>query len=270
MGIYIATFLLTALIVPILGNLYYHLADKDGRFIAIAIIMLPFSPIINLVVKKPILNYLLASWDLPKSPKGWPLWFGLVSLLLVGITEELIKISPLISGRIRALITSRRHSFVLACLLGFGFSIGETWYLAWSIYQNDPKTAALPFYLLGGFTSERSIAVFAHTVFLIPPVLGLLRSFRHFVLGIVASVYLHALFDIPAMLYKIKIVSSSVASVLFTLDALAILLIYGYFFSRTIDKNIGHRNSNNATIDKNIGHRNSNNATILYERQPDK
>ena len=257
MGLFIAAFIATLITAAIFLIFCIHLMNGKKSFYVFLVIGLPLSPLVNLCIKKPVFGYLLATFNLQESPKKWPLWFGLIVLIIVGVTEELIKVLPLVFKRFNALVTDKKNAFSIASFLGLGFGIGEIWYLAWSIHIKDPKIAALPFYMLSGFTSERALAVLSHIVFLMFPLFGLLEGTRGFTLGLSIGILLHSVFDTIAMLYQMDIISVGIASILLIAES----IIVGSLFIRFFDK---------ANIEMVGTPGISKNARTLYEKKQDR
>jgi hypothetical protein len=102
----------------------------------------------------------------------------------------------------------------MALMIGRGFALGEIWFLAWGIYHSDPATARLPFYLLGGFIGERVFTILLHGFFILPALHGLLTGPSRFALGLTAGMLLHALVDVIAALYQMKLVGQEIAGFL--------------------------------------------------------
>jgi RsiW-degrading membrane proteinase PrsW (M82 family) len=165
-----------------------------------------FSPIVNLFAKKPVIEFFLRRFHLTLHSAGWPWWFAALVLLIVGVCEEGIKALPALVPSVRESIRSRASAAPMALTIGLGFALGEIWYVAYGIYQHDPAVANMPFYMLGGFVGERLYTIVGHSFFILLALRGLLPGKRHFVFGLGAAMVSHALADLPALLFQMKLV----------------------------------------------------------------
>jgi len=96
-GIYIAALIATGISTLIWGGLVYWLSKHKWKYLVLMLITLPFSAIVNLLVKKPVYDFLLSSLDVSSElsiMSTW--WFLLLIHFLSPITEEAVKLSPLI------------------------------------------------------------------------------------------------------------------------------------------------------------------------------
>jgi hypothetical protein len=199
------------------------------------VITLFFSPVVNLFVKKPIFGFLLRRFHLAYHPPAWPWWFAALGLLVVGVSEEGIKATPALLPSVREAVRSRGSAVPMALTIGLGFALGEIWFLAWGIYHSDPATARLPFYMLGGFIGERIFTIVLHSFFILPALHGLLTGPSRFVLGLAAGMLLHALVDVVAALYQLKLVGPELAGLLLVAITLgAAIPLYRYARRRAL------------------------------------
>ncbi len=219
MGIFVAAFIMSLGVLFAFGTLGLHWANGDKRYFIPLLLALLLSPVVNLYVKHPIFDGLRDIWHIPKSPSGWPLWYAALVLIVVGVTEEVIKLSPLLVKRVRSFAIDQRSTLALATFLGLGFGAGEAWYVGWSGYVNDPKIMALPFYMFGGYMTERFVATLYHIVFLLFPLFGLLRNVYRFAQGLIVAILLHMFVDISPVLYQMKIISPNVAFIALMVEA---------------------------------------------------
>jgi uncharacterized membrane protein YhfC len=160
------------------------------------------------------MGFLLHRFHLAYHPSDWPWWFAALGLLVVGVFEEGIKATPALFASFREAVRSRGSAAPMALTIGLGFALGEIWYLACRIYQNDPATARLPFYMLGGFIGERVITIILHSFFILPALHGLLTGRSRFFLGLAAGMVLHALADMVPALYQMKLVGPELAGLM--------------------------------------------------------
>jgi uncharacterized membrane protein YhfC len=187
-------------------------------------ITIVFPPIINLLVKKPVLAHMLSRFNVSSSMATWPWWFALLALLLVGVSEEAIKLAPVLAPSVRKEVRARNSAVPMAFAIGLGFALGEIWYLAYRIHFQDPATARLPVYMLGGFVSERIATLVLHSFFVLLALRGLLISTPRFLIGGAAAVAAHALVDATALLYQMKRISAEPAILVLMLTTIACAL----------------------------------------------
>jgi RsiW-degrading membrane proteinase PrsW (M82 family) len=173
-GIYVAAVIATVISVLLWGGIFYWLCKKPKNLLP-ALITLPFSTIVNLLVKKPIYESILSFSEIsPKLSPATPLWFLLFVLFLSPLTEEAIKISPLTLKQIRQMI-DQSSAIWIGTALGMSFGIGEIWYLAWR-FSMVPEFAQYPFYYFTGFINERTVVVYIHGVMTAVAVTGLQKG----------------------------------------------------------------------------------------------
>ena len=215
MGIWIAAAIATALSVWIGRALLQAWIGRDHRYYLALATSLFLSPMVNLGLKKPVLGYMLHRFHVsPKMPE-WPWWFAILALLLVGVSEEAIKLAPLLVPSVRKSIPALGSAIPMAFAIGLGFAIGEIWYVAYRVSIADPVSASLPFYMLGGFTTERVGTVVVHSFLAFVALRGLLRGWLRFLLGAVTAMLAHALMDATAMLFQMKLVTVEAAALVF-------------------------------------------------------
>ncbi|MEW6482769.1 MAG: YhfC family intramembrane metalloprotease, partial [bacterium] len=66
-------------------------------------------------------------FGIKEDPSSWPLWFHPISLVIGALAEEAIKVLPFLWLILKM---DKGYAYTLGALLGFGFGIGEAWYLA--------------------------------------------------------------------------------------------------------------------------------------------
>lgn len=176
---------------------------KGRKYLLLCILIsLPLSAIVNIFVKEPIFIYLLKTFNISEEVTKLPVWFLFVVSIIGPLCEEAIKILPLII----IIVIIRMDEFkiyLLGILLGIGFGIGEAFYLGYSF------TIAMPEYISGfknllmvasGFGGERLLAILIHWFLTATVAFGIVirKSIRYFFW----AVFLHFLFNIPAVLYQ--------------------------------------------------------------------
>jgi hypothetical protein len=95
MNFYIWAFILTAV------NLYlvYSFSKYQGLKIKSSLLILglsfPLCPIINLLVKRPIFDFLFKTFKISNDVPLWPYWFHAIAIFIAPLTEEAIKVMPI-------------------------------------------------------------------------------------------------------------------------------------------------------------------------------
>ena len=171
------------------------------------------SPAINMVVKGPLLAVMLAAAGVGRHSASWPWWLVGLGLLMVGVTEELVKLLPLLVPTVRRQLREDRTAVPLAFAIGLGFALGEIWYAACLIARVQPQVASLPVYLLGGFVSERSATVLIHSTLTLIALSSFPRGRWAFVAGTLGAILAHAAVDFMPALFQRGQVSAEVATV---------------------------------------------------------
>jgi uncharacterized membrane protein YhfC len=225
MNFYIWAFIVTIAGLAILYLWVGHWGLKEIRYFYLYLILnLPLSPLVNLAIKRPIGLKLLSLFNLSEDPKLWPLWFLPIANLLAPLTEEAIKILPVIFSDLRRALKEKKQALVAGFVLGFGFGIGEAWYLAITFTQKMPEYATGSFLLLFGFFSERTMAVVVHGCMTAIVLMGFHRNFLKYYL---LAVLFHYLGNIGAALYQSGRVSGEVAYIPILV---VVMLIFYYIF----------------------------------------
>ncbi len=234
-------FYIWAAIVTIIAILMFYYWFKMLKlstipmFLFYLLLTMPFSLIVNLVIKKPTLDFLLAVFQIDNIPKSWPLWFLVIVHFIPPITEESIKIYPLLFPSIRKIINNRAVSFTLGSLLGLGFGIGEAWYLAFALTWQKPEFAWGFFLDLVGFFGERLTVAIIHGFMTGLVFLGFYdkKFLRQFILVIT----IHASLNIGAALYQTGRCSLIFAA-LFSGVSAVILVYYIYILTEKLRKEL--------------------------------
>jgi len=223
-AIYIAALIATATSVLLWGGLVYWLSKRERMYLALMLITLPFSTIVNLCVKKPIYEFLLSSLNIFEWNVTSPWWFHVFVLFLSPITEEAVKLSPLVAKQVRRMIV-RSSALWVGMAFGTGFGIGEIWYLAWG-FSMVPELGGYPFYYFGGFIAERIAVVFIHGVMTAVAATGFTKGRNGLLAGYVGALFLHAFANMGAMLYQIRFWDETLASFYLFLPTVVAFFIF--------------------------------------------
>lgn len=130
-GIYIAAIIATVIAVLLWGGLLYWLSKRKLKYLALMLITLPLSAIVNLLIETPIFEFLFSSFNVSYVLSlTTPWWLLLLVLFIAPFTEEAIKLSPLVARQVRRMV-DQSSALWLGMAFGMGFGIGEIWYLAW-------------------------------------------------------------------------------------------------------------------------------------------
>lgn len=114
------------------------------------------------------------------------------------ITEEPAKLWPLLLPFIRRVVT-RQNVARYALALGSGFALGEVFTVAALIAARQPQTAALPWYQLTPFITERLMTVVIHSG-VTAIVLAAWKRGPGFIAGLFAAMTAHWFVNIPIAL----------------------------------------------------------------------
>lgn len=229
MGIFIAALLASAMGVYAGASILKVWVGWDRCHLRVFAAALFFSPAVNLFAKKPVIEFFLRRFHFTLHSAGWPWWFAALVLLIVGVCEEGLKALPALVPSVRESIRSRASAAPMALTIGLGFALGEIWYVAYGIYQHDPTVARMPFYMLGGFVGERLYTIVGHSFFILLALRGLLPGKHHFVFGLAAAMASHALADLPALLYQMKLIGAySVSAILLVITICCAIPFYRY------------------------------------------
>jgi hypothetical protein len=199
-GISIAALLTSLLALAAVGTILWQVTRAEDRALVLLLlaVALPLSPATYFGVRKPLDRFLQAQLG-KESPA-----LTAARLCYAPLTEEPAKLVPLLvllTPPFRGRLTKDSAvSIALAC--GLGFAIGEIWLVA-SFVAGDEKVAHLPFSMFGGFLSERIQTCLIHPAFTVVTVAALARGWRWFPLGLLGSMALHFLGNVPIYLMQI-------------------------------------------------------------------
>lgn len=204
----------------------HHLTHSDRRYLRLMLISLPFSLIVNQLVKTPLITSVAAWADVPlKLGREMPVWFIALILLNAPVFEEAIKLLPMALPVLRSYSRDALSSLWAGLALGLGFGLGEAIYIAYGIAQTSNYNS-LPWYVFGGYASERLIVTFAHGFMTSIAAYGLFKGRSNAILGYVSAVGLHALINLGPILLALKLISAAAASAVSYTMILAAFLVF--------------------------------------------
>lgn len=253
--VYIAAAITTAVSLAVWGLLFGVMARQHRRLWWMALLTLPLSFVINIWVKRPAFFLVAGLAGLsPTVTRTSPVWFILFAHLLAPVTEEAVKLMPLLSREWRGPLrdgagaaegtgTGGGGAALWAGMyLGAGFGLGEIWYLAWTIAA-IPFYADYPFWQYTGFLNERTLTVYAHAVMTAVAVTGLAAAARGVrgaaLRGFGAAVGLHSLTNVTALLFQLGIISALAAQGGLLLTVVLLTFIFQRLYARTRDPGSG-------------------------------
>jgi len=195
-GIYTAAFITSALALAIIGGLAVGTTGKkrggDRTLLLVAIFLeLPLCALAFYGVRVPVDAWL-------RSILGTGEAYKFLTTFYAPLTEEPAKLWPLLLAPFATRVDDR-NAVRVAMALGLGFGLGEIWFLAERI-SHVPDLAKLPWYMLGGFISERFMVCFMHGVFTAAAVRRLRRGL---VVGVLGAMGLHYVANLPIYLANV-------------------------------------------------------------------
>lgn len=225
LGIYVmATFTILASTI-FWGGMVYLFSGRTRRCLGLLILGLPFSGIVNLLLKPSAALWLGQITNIPPGQglSNLPGWFLFSLFMLTPILEELIKVTPLLLPRVRWLIEDRAAAFWVGIALGISFGLGEAAFVAYSVAQ-IPEYASLPWYALTGYASERFMICLWHGVMTSIFVMGLQRGGGWRMIGYLGAMALHALGNAAPMLASLGYIPGWATS--FSITGIFILAVF--------------------------------------------
>ena len=220
----IAALITTVLLVLILIVIQKKMNFPGKLFYISIICALPLSYLIN-QIKIPILVDLFQSKVLDKT---LTLTDGILWVLIVGFTEELIKFIVFLSILHFIKLNKQKNATIVAYCVGIGFGIGEIWWLTSEfIFLNSPSLIGLGWTAwLSGFGFERFFVTFGHAAIFMVVLFGYRKNSLSTLLYLGVAMVLHALYDFPIILSTIGIITSIEMALIVFLE-----LIYGFIVS---------------------------------------
>jgi hypothetical protein len=227
--IWIMAAITLALSIVVWGGLVYLIARKDWRYLLLALAGLPLSAIVNLLVKAPLITAVSRAGGITSGLSEAPVWFVVFFAFVPPVTEELIKVVPLLFPPARRLLDRGLGAFSTGMALGIGFGLGEAIYLAYNV-SNSFMYAGMPWYVFTGFLFERFTVTFMHGVITAVFVIGLARGGWRVFAGFLAAVFLHLLLNLPIILQIRGLISPTGMGIAFQVTLLAFAGLFALLY----------------------------------------
>jgi len=222
--IYIMAAITVVVAAGLWGGVIYALSGRDKGYLWLILLGLPLSALVNQFIKRPLIVAVGGAANIsPGLGLGTPLWFILFLWLVPPITEEAIKVVPLVLPWMRRRLSSRAGALWTGAALGVGFGLGEALWIAYGIARS-PAFTQYPWYMFTGYFGERLVVIFCHGAMTAVFVAGLYRGLGRAMVGYLAAVGLHALLNAGAVLAQLGVISATVAGI--TLMAPVALLFF--------------------------------------------
>ncbi|MBM4429538.1 MAG: YhfC family intramembrane metalloprotease [Chloroflexi bacterium] len=230
--IYIMAVITLAVSAGLWGGLVYAWSGCDRHYLWLLLLGLPLSAFVNLMVKKPLVVFVGQAANVPPSQGlATPLWFIIFLLLVPPVTEEAIKLAPLLLPLARRRINSRSGALWTGLALGVSFGLGEAMFVAYGVAQS-PQYAAYPWYAFTGYFGERMMVCFCHGVMTAVVIAGLQQGKARAVAGYLAAVGLHALLNLGPVLGQLGLLSATAAGLSLVPSLVVFTLIFEWLRRR--------------------------------------
>lgn len=190
-GIYIAAIITTALSLTIVGSIILRKTPRKewSLLIVVLLLQIPMCAIAFYFIRLPLDRWLQG---LLRQCSGT---YRFLTTFYAPITEEPIKLWIfLIPKYINNL--NDKNIVRMAMAIGLGFGIGEMWFIAANLAKS-PQVASLPWFLLGGYISERFMVCLMHGAF---TAVALRQLRKAFVVGVLGAMLLHFVGNFPIFL----------------------------------------------------------------------
>lgn len=199
--IYIAVFIFILMVFVFWGGfIYYYFFEKFDKYIFLGIISVLSCLIVNLLVKVLLFKILKEVFNIYgniilKVLIGYLIIF----IFFLSIIEEIIKI--LFFFFLKFYNVDLKILLRIVYILGFGFGIGEIWYIVYGILKNFFMVGYL-FFLFGGFVIERFFCVIIYVGFIVVVLIGLKKDIKSFFfLNLVFVILLYIVVNISVFMY---------------------------------------------------------------------
>lgn len=193
--IYIAAIITSLMSLTVIGGLTFMRTPKEERstLSLLLLLMLPMNAIAYYIVRIPFDGWLFSIMGKENEI------YHFIKTLYAPITEEPAKLWPLLIPIFyRRLKDMPIHR--VALVIGLGFGVGEAWTVA-SLLAKSPEIAKYPWYMLGGYISERMMVCIMHAGFT-ASALVLITKRKKISLGLLACMLLHFMGNFPIFMAK--------------------------------------------------------------------
>lgn len=208
------------------GGLIYLFSGRERKYFWLLLSGLPLSAVGNLLIKpQAVIAVGRAGHIPPYLGLMAPIWFLAFKVLVAPLTEEIIKVTPLLLRPARKMVTNRTNAFWVGFALGVSFGLGEALFIAYAISQNGAY-ASLPWYAYTGYLNERLMTCFAHGVLTAVLVTALQRGGWFILYGYLAATGLHLFLNIPAALYQFQWIPMEVYNFLLVVPFIVLAVVF--------------------------------------------
>ncbi|MAT40975.1 MAG: hypothetical protein CL609_01450 [Anaerolineaceae bacterium] len=232
--IFITALITILLSAAIWGGLFYSIGSKQKIYGLFLILMLPFSALVNLLIKSPLNQMVIKVFDLQGGVNlQQPLFYLLFLAFLAPVTEEFIKILPIFLPAVRERV--KKDPLWSGAWLGLGFGLGEALFIAYGISKSS-QFVGLPWYAFGGYVGERFVVCLIHAI-----LTGLLTWFifqKKFFVGYGLAILLHFFVNIGAFLLALGIIGLAFVNILFLVSVIILVLIFEKIRKNLLKSNI--------------------------------
>lgn len=215
------------------GGFLHAIGLRAPRSLLLLLLPLPLSAAINVFVKRPLIVGLIGPDPATIDLGAEPVWTLALLLFVAPITEEAVKLLPLVIPAVSALARRERGDVRVGFALGIGFGIGEALYLAFRI-SGDPRFTDMPWYAFTGYLVERLAACYIHGALTAIVVSRLYRGWPAPLLGYAAAVALHAAANLGPLLYQAHVIPAELAWVLVAPVILILTVIFERLRARVV------------------------------------
>lgn len=225
---------ITALITILLsaglwGGLFYTIGSKQKIYGLFLIFMLPFSALVNLLIKTPLNQLVVKNFELQGGVNlQQPLFYLLFLAFLAPVTEEIIKILPIFHPAVRKKF--QKDPLWFGAWLGLGFGLGEALFIAYGISKSS-QFVGLPWYAFGGYLGERFVVCLIHA--LLTAIFTWFIFQKKFFTGFGLVILLHFFVNLGAFLLALGVIGLPFVNILL----LAAVVILVFIFEK-IRKNL--------------------------------
>ncbi len=229
------TALFTILISAVLwGALFYSIGSKQKIYGLFLILMLPFSALVNLLIKTPLNQLVIKIFDLQGGFNlQQPLFYLLFLAFLAPVTEEFIKVLPIFLPVVRERV--KKDPLWFGAWLGLGFGLGEALYIAYGISKSS-QFVGLPWYAFGGYAGERFVVCLIHAI--LTAIFTWFIFQKKFFTGYGLVIFLHFFVNLGAFLLALGVIGLPFVNILLLVSVIILVLIFEKIRKNLLKSNI--------------------------------